>query len=112
MSKLELFNEYLTERLTAAAREITSAVERTITDCQDEMSRFKEENERLRLLLDFKPHLHLNTKGMCGRTPVALASYINLVRDEIMMASILVLSTTRFTNWIHIHSPVATWLDS
>ncbi|CAB1350435.1 unnamed protein product, partial [Coregonus sp. 'balchen'] len=58
MSKLELFNAYLTERLTAAAMEITSAVERTITDYQEEISRSKEENERLRLLLDFKPHLH------------------------------------------------------
>ncbi|KAM9414831.1 uncharacterized protein ACWYII_024011 isoform 1-T1 [Salvelinus alpinus] len=62
MSKLELFNAYLTERLTAAAREITLAVERTITDYQEEISRSKEENERLRLLLDFKPHLHLHTK--------------------------------------------------
>ncbi|XP_024250967.1 oocyte zinc finger protein XlCOF6 [Oncorhynchus tshawytscha] len=62
MSKLELFNAYLSERLTAAAREITSAVERTITDYQDEISRYKEDNERLRLLLDFKPHLHLHTK--------------------------------------------------
>lgn len=59
MSKLELFNAYLSERLTAAAREITSAVERTITDYQDEISRYKEDNERLRLMLDFKPHLHL-----------------------------------------------------
>ncbi|XP_041740108.1 gastrula zinc finger protein XlCGF57.1-like [Coregonus clupeaformis] len=62
MSKLELFNAYLTERLTAAAMEITSAVERTITDYQEEISRSKEENERLRLLLDFKPHLQLLTK--------------------------------------------------
>lgn len=53
MSKLQLFNAYLTERLTAAAAEISVAVERTITD-------YQEENERLRRLLDLltKPKFH------------------------------------------------------
>lgn len=53
MSKLQLFNAYLTERLTAAAAEISTAVERTITD-------YQEENERLRRLLDLltKPKFH------------------------------------------------------
>ncbi|CDQ91804.1 unnamed protein product, partial [Oncorhynchus mykiss] len=56
MSKLALFNVYITERLTAAAVEIAGVVERTVTEYQEEISRSKEENERLRRLLDFKPH--------------------------------------------------------
>ncbi|CAB1320618.1 unnamed protein product, partial [Coregonus sp. 'balchen'] len=56
MSKLALFNVYITERLTAAAVEIGGVVERTITEYQEEISRSKEENERLRRLLDFKQH--------------------------------------------------------
>ncbi|KAL0962012.1 hypothetical protein UPYG_G00334630 [Umbra pygmaea] len=54
MSKLDLFNVYLNERLKAAAVEIVGAVERTITEYQEELSRSKEENNRLRVLLDFK----------------------------------------------------------
>ncbi|CDQ73528.1 unnamed protein product [Oncorhynchus mykiss] len=56
MSKLALFNVYITERLTAVAVEIAGVVERTITEYQEEISRSKEENERLRRLLDFKLH--------------------------------------------------------
>ncbi|XP_023831586.1 geminin isoform X2 [Salvelinus sp. IW2-2015] len=56
MSKLALFNVYITERLTAVAVEIAGVVERTITKYQEEISRSKEENERLRRLLDFKLH--------------------------------------------------------
>ncbi|XP_012990894.2 zinc finger protein 436-like [Esox lucius] len=58
--QLELFNTYLTERLMAAAVEITSAVERTVTNYQEEISRIKEENERLRRLLEFKPYEQLH----------------------------------------------------
>uniref|UniRef100_A0A674E6P0 C2H2-type domain-containing protein n=1 Tax=Salmo trutta TaxID=8032 RepID=A0A674E6P0_SALTR len=50
MSKLALFNVYITERLTAAAVEIVGVVERTVTEYQEEISRSKEENERLRRL--------------------------------------------------------------
>lgn len=56
MSKLALFNVYITERLTAAAVEIAGVVERTVNEYQEEISRSKEENERLRRLLDFKLH--------------------------------------------------------
>ncbi|KAJ7991944.1 hypothetical protein DPEC_G00289110 [Dallia pectoralis] len=59
-SKLESFNAYLTERLAAAAVEITSAVEITITGYQEQMSCMKEENERLRRLLEIKPYEQLH----------------------------------------------------
>ncbi|KAK6318800.1 hypothetical protein J4Q44_G00100110 [Coregonus suidteri] len=48
MSKLQLLNAFLTERLTAAAVEIFGAVEKTITEYQEEISSSKEEIDRLR----------------------------------------------------------------
>ncbi|KAJ7999519.1 hypothetical protein DPEC_G00195270, partial [Dallia pectoralis] len=52
MSKLELLNIFLNERLTAAAEEIFGAVKGTIVEYQTEIVRSKEENDRLRKLLD------------------------------------------------------------
>ncbi|KAK6321117.1 hypothetical protein J4Q44_G00080930 [Coregonus suidteri] len=52
MSKLELLNIFLTERLTAAAEEIFGVVKGTIVEYQTEIVRSKEENNRLRKLLD------------------------------------------------------------
>uniref|UniRef100_A0AAY5L6Q9 C2H2-type domain-containing protein n=1 Tax=Esox lucius TaxID=8010 RepID=A0AAY5L6Q9_ESOLU len=54
LSKLHSLNVFLTARLDAAAVDILGAVEKTITDYQEEILRSKEENDRLRqLLLDF-----------------------------------------------------------
>uniref|UniRef100_A0A4W5PST8 Uncharacterized protein n=1 Tax=Hucho hucho TaxID=62062 RepID=A0A4W5PST8_9TELE len=53
MSKLQMLNVYVTERLTAAVAEISVAVERTVVELYEEISRSKEENNRLRRLLDF-----------------------------------------------------------
>ncbi|CAB1315388.1 unnamed protein product [Coregonus sp. 'balchen'] len=52
MSKMQLLQVYLNERLTAVAVEIFGAVENTIGEYQEEISRSKEEIERLRRLLD------------------------------------------------------------
>ncbi|KAL0978118.1 hypothetical protein UPYG_G00166130 [Umbra pygmaea] len=52
MSKLELLNIFLNERLTAVAEEIFGAVQGTIVEYQTEIVRSKEENDRLRKLLD------------------------------------------------------------
>ncbi|XP_010879398.2 zinc finger and SCAN domain-containing protein 21 [Esox lucius] len=52
MSKLELLNIFLNERLTAAAEEIFGAVKGTLVEYQTEIVRSKEENDRLRKLLD------------------------------------------------------------
>ncbi|KAJ7999614.1 hypothetical protein DPEC_G00196230 [Dallia pectoralis] len=62
MSKMQLLNVFLRERLTAAAVEIFGEVERTIVEYQDEISRSKEENERLQKLLDLviKPQIKLH----------------------------------------------------
>ncbi|XP_071015431.1 zinc finger protein 664-like [Oncorhynchus clarkii lewisi] len=59
MSKMQLLQDYLNERLTAVAVEIFGAVENTIAEYQEEISRSNEEIERLRRLLDlvYKPDI-------------------------------------------------------
>ncbi|XP_032369078.1 oocyte zinc finger protein XlCOF8.4 [Etheostoma spectabile] len=52
MTKLELLNVFLNDRLTAAAEEIFRAVKNTVVEYQSEVLRSKEENERLRRLLN------------------------------------------------------------
>lgn len=52
MTKLELLNTFLNDRLTAAAEEIFCAVKDTVLEYQSEILRSKEENERLQRLLD------------------------------------------------------------
>uniref|UniRef100_A0A4W5KNN1 Uncharacterized protein n=1 Tax=Hucho hucho TaxID=62062 RepID=A0A4W5KNN1_9TELE len=58
----EMLNVYVTERLTAAVAEISVAVERTVVELYEEISRSKEENNRLRRLLDlvFNPEIKLH----------------------------------------------------
>ncbi|XP_017292598.1 zinc finger protein 287 [Kryptolebias marmoratus] len=51
MTKLELLNVFLNDRLTAAAEEIFRAVKDTVAEYQSEVLRSREENERLRRLL-------------------------------------------------------------
>ncbi|KAL0977862.1 hypothetical protein UPYG_G00162320 [Umbra pygmaea] len=62
MSKMQQLNVFLRERLTAAAVEIFGKVEKTIIEYEDEISRSKEENERLQKLLDLviKPQIKLH----------------------------------------------------
>ncbi|XP_038552385.1 zinc finger protein 235-like [Micropterus salmoides] len=52
MTKLELLNVFLNDRLTAAAEEIFRAVKNTVLEYQSELLRSKEENERLKRLLN------------------------------------------------------------
>ncbi|CAB1327753.1 unnamed protein product [Coregonus sp. 'balchen'] len=52
MSKLQLLNVFVTERLSAAAVEIFGAVEKTIAEYQEEICRSAEANERHRRQLD------------------------------------------------------------
>ncbi|CAB1315387.1 unnamed protein product, partial [Coregonus sp. 'balchen'] len=59
---MQLLQDYLNERLTAVAVEIFGAVENTIAEYQEEISRSKEEIDRLRKLLDlvFQPDIMLH----------------------------------------------------
>ncbi|XP_029906677.1 zinc finger protein 3-like [Myripristis murdjan] len=52
MTKLELLNVFLNDRLTAAAEDIFRAIRDTVAEYQSEILRSKEENERLRRLLN------------------------------------------------------------
>ncbi|XP_034549272.1 zinc finger protein 3 homolog [Notolabrus celidotus] len=52
MTKLEMLNVFLNDRLTAAAQEIFRAVKDTVAEYQSEILRTKEENERLKRLLN------------------------------------------------------------
>ncbi|XP_045064338.1 zinc finger protein 239-like [Coregonus clupeaformis] len=71
MSKLQLFNVFVTERLSAAALEIFVAVEKTIAEYQEEICHTAEENERLRRLLDMvvKPDIKLHGADFQLLTP-------------------------------------------
>ncbi|XP_038827192.1 chorion transcription factor Cf2-like [Salvelinus namaycush] len=62
MSKIQLLNVFLRERLIAAAVEIFGVVENTIVEYQEEISRSKEESKRLQKLLDLvvKPQIKLH----------------------------------------------------
>ncbi|KAF7669508.1 hypothetical protein LDENG_00192900 [Lucifuga dentata] len=58
---LQSFNLFLTEKLTAAALDIYGFVEKTVLECQEEVYRTKQENERLQRLLDlvYNPEIRL-----------------------------------------------------
>lgn len=57
---------FLNQRLTVAAEEIFGAVEKTIAEYQEEVSRSKEENDRLQNILDIviKPEIKLQRAGL------------------------------------------------
>lgn len=48
MTKLQLLNAYLTERLTVVVKEILDVVEDTVAEYREETARAKRENESLR----------------------------------------------------------------
>uniref|UniRef100_A0A4W5QYD8 C2H2-type domain-containing protein n=1 Tax=Hucho hucho TaxID=62062 RepID=A0A4W5QYD8_9TELE len=62
MSKIQLFNTFLTDRLSAAAVEISGAFKKSLAEYQEELSRSKEEIERLQRLLDLvlEPEIKLH----------------------------------------------------
>ncbi|XP_046899815.1 zinc finger protein 391-like [Hypomesus transpacificus] len=66
MSKLNMIRIFLRERLTMAALEIFEVVEVMFAECQDEISRSKEENARLQRLLDVvsQPNITLHRTDM------------------------------------------------
>lgn len=48
MTKLQLLNAYLTERLAVVVKEILGVVEDTVTEYREETARTRRENESLR----------------------------------------------------------------
>ncbi|XP_046886724.1 zinc finger protein 200-like [Hypomesus transpacificus] len=67
--KKEQFRQFLAERLTVAALEIFSAVEKTWDGYQEEICRFKEENSRLQRLLDNVNLIPKNITQHCVSEP-------------------------------------------
>ena len=68
MSKIEYLRVFLNQKLIAAAEEIFGVVEETIAEYQEEVSHTKEENRRLRSMLDIrsKPQIKLHRRaGVC-----------------------------------------------
>lgn len=65
MSKTQLLKALVNERLEIAVMEIFEAVEKTITEFQEEVERTKEDNARLQRLLDavLKPEIKLQRTG-------------------------------------------------
>ncbi|XP_038564688.1 zinc finger and SCAN domain-containing protein 12-like [Micropterus salmoides] len=72
MTKLQLLNAYLTERLTAVVKEILDVVEDTVTEYREETARTKRENESLRrqlrdiLLLEAETEWLRSTRSRLG----------------------------------------------
>ncbi|XP_034401023.1 zinc finger protein 564-like isoform X3 [Cyclopterus lumpus] len=78
MSQIEELKVFVSERLYAAASEIFGAVEKTITDYEETVTRLKEENDRNRSLLDIilKTKSPPQKEGACPAksTPAAAAA--------------------------------------
>ncbi|XP_042360481.1 zinc finger protein 358-like [Plectropomus leopardus] len=72
MTKLQLLNAYLTERLTVVVKEILDVVEDTVTEYREETARTKRENENLRrqlrdiLLLETETEWLRSTRSTLG----------------------------------------------
>ncbi|XP_041634459.1 zinc finger protein 263 [Cheilinus undulatus] len=72
MTKLQLLNAYLTERLTVVVKEILDVVEDTVTEYREETARTKRENESLRrqlrdiLLLEAETEWLRSTRSSVG----------------------------------------------
>ena len=65
MSQLNVFRDFLNERLTTAALEIFAAAEKLFAEFEGEISRSKEESTRLQRLLDIvtRPEIKLHRTG-------------------------------------------------
>ncbi|XP_067115595.1 uncharacterized protein [Osmerus mordax] len=66
MSKLEVFMDFITQRLTTAVLEIFAAAEKSFAEFEGEISRSKEESARLQRLLDIvsQPEIKIHRKDV------------------------------------------------
>ncbi|KAL6101513.1 uncharacterized protein ACO6RY_16744 [Pungitius sinensis] len=62
MSKVQMLKSFVNQRLTSIEEELFGLLDRTIAEYEEEASRLKEENERLKKLVDgvFNPQLRLH----------------------------------------------------
>uniref|UniRef100_A0A3Q0T9P4 C2H2-type domain-containing protein n=1 Tax=Amphilophus citrinellus TaxID=61819 RepID=A0A3Q0T9P4_AMPCI len=85
MTKLQLLNAYLTERLSVVVKEILDVVEDTVAEYREETARAKRENESLRrqlrdiLLLEAGTEWLMDTKTVEPRDPALKADRLQEV---------------------------------
>ena len=83
MSAPLLLRVFVTERLTAAAEEILQVFERTIEKYEEEASRSKQENDRLRgLLQEFSHHRGLFSPYYTDYIMVIISITLLLIKAE------------------------------
>ena len=73
MSKLDMFRDLITQRLTTAALEIFAAAEKSFAEFEEEIYHSKEESARLQRLLDqivTPPEIKLHRTGSILLTTV------------------------------------------
>ena len=65
MSNLEVFKDFISQRLTTAVFEIFRAAEKSFAEFEEEISRSKEESARLQRLLDIviQPEIKIHRAG-------------------------------------------------
>ena len=65
MSKLDVFRDFLAERLRTAVMEIIAAAEKSFAEFEEEIYRSEEETTRLQRLLDIvtQPEIKLHRTG-------------------------------------------------
>ena len=70
MSKLDMFRDLITQRLTTAALEIFAAVEKSFAEFEEEINHSKEASARLQRLLDIvtQPEIKLHRTGSISIT--------------------------------------------
>nr|XP_029534990.1 zinc finger protein 33B-like isoform X2 [Oncorhynchus nerka] len=78
MSKIEYLRVFLNQKLIAAAEEIFGVVEETIAEYQEEVSHTKEENRRLRSMLDIrsKPPIKLHRRADLQQLTVTVSDEV------------------------------------
>ncbi|KAL0962334.1 hypothetical protein UPYG_G00338750 [Umbra pygmaea] len=79
MAKLESLHCFLSQRLTAVAVEILGAVEKVLAEYQEEISQFKEDNDRLRRQLPMTPEIK---QCRTGTQPLSLKGFIKVVPEQ------------------------------
>lgn len=88
MTKLEHLSVFLNDRLTAAAEEIFRAVKDTVVEYQSEILRSKEENERLKRLLNVAVQRLLLQSGEEYQLTAAVCVYSHATYTSVPRASL------------------------
>lgn len=95
MTKLQLLNAYLTERLTVVVKEILDVVEDTVTEYREETARTRRENESLRRQLRDILLLGAETEWL-SKGPSESASWEKTTYQTVRKKNVHLKRSTRF----------------